>query len=80
LEALLIFLGPWGILLLGVILGLSLGAIPLYIRNTRLEIQLEAQAKAAQSEAELRAQMGEQMRHVATQALQENQQTFLALA
>lgn len=87
MAQLLSLFGPWGVLLLGLLIGLALGGIPFVLRanrlqvdKARLELELikmrEVQAAKDASGDELKLQM----QALATDVLQKNSQAFLTMA
>ena len=80
MSQLLLLFGPWGVLLLGLLIGLALGGIPLILWNNRLQVDLikirEVQAAKDASGEELKLQM----QALAMDVLQQNSQAFLNMA
>ena len=80
MELLLSVLGPWGLLVLGILIGLVGVGIPLMIRQSALQVRLRLSEQAAHERAEASASLSLQMQSVAAEALRQNREDFLSMA
>ena len=80
MNALADILGPWGLVLLGLVVGLLLAGLPLFVRLTNLRARLIAFDHALRSQTQQDEQLKAQMQTLANEALHQNREAFLSMA
>ena len=80
MEVLLDFLGPWGVMVMGLVPGLGVGLIPLLMQAKSFLETRKAASQAGKTQDSLEEEMRLKMRNIATEAFLNNQQSFLTMA